>query len=1286
MFSSAEKTKNVNVQRQQQQPGSTFFRKAGEEGFFGSTESQSFFSPGIQAKLSVSSPDDPQEKEADAVAEQVMRMPDPVISPRSKEEEKLQKKEDEQEMVQAKYESPVVTVQRKCEACEQEEKIQAKLHHLIQRREAFSSSFAEDAVAESVSGYNLSRKEISLYHSDVIHRSGRDPPGDDTHGSFEQDLSSSKGAGSPLSPGTKQFMESRFNTDFSGIRIHTGSQAESLSSSIQAQAFTHGNDIYFNSGKYAPHTESGGALLAHELTHTIQQGASGSIQRKTTPVQAAQPPAETTSLTTGAFAPSENVAKYIEEGNGSERPINVSFGNYASGTIRVRKHKDVFKTTGKAQGIPLQLPFLQPLVDAGIRPLVAINITDGKIGGYLTVGVGVRGSTQQAGDAGSLFDWIKKNPLLMKWSGLDHLIAKKDSIINEITGDKIHFEVNNIKVKLGGFVDGSFNIGLFNSAVVVEGNAVVAVKSLANGSLFFKRDETGDLKGNFEMQAQAKNFSGAVRGVFLNGIFDIHGKLRYNTEKLDGEIDIIVTDPKQAKALVLQQLEPQQISKEAEERAGVNDPVSGPQPGPRAIAGWGTLNFAFNKWLTGMVKVIVDADGYVTVHGEITPPAEVKLFEAKPFRSPNFIDVHPTLRWGIPYIADLHVGLDFLLYAEAQVGPGFLRNIKIIGNYSTDPLLYNDFRVQGTFNLMGYAGLVFTFGAHAGLGILGFDVDLKGTLSATAGIKGYVEATPVIGYREKADPVAGKKGEFFISGQAELAAQPFLGLKGAIGLDVDSPWPIPNFGRSWPMFEKEYPLPGQFGIGLTFGEYILGSGEWPNVDFNEVNFDPEKFKDDLIEKNIPPKQARSNEKKTGFTDKMEGQEPAPPAPTPAVAHKKSSSKPEKPVKKEVLEKWGNGMKAIRALKDKRDEQPVSKKALFSELSAVRRKFKFTVLTADPMGQNWSVYAEMPGIDNAETPIGIKGLPEEKKEEKQEEKKDTAAPGSEAQVSLDTAISEVELLLTKEEISEEDLISKLPEIRKKHNLVELKLIIDLKGTSEDLVHVHGEINPKKDTRKVKKKKKNCSEPGTSAAGIGNISRHGSQGSSLRNGPQIHWIESEHVLPFATGRTLWEALSLILPLRGSMVDRSQTTIMIYYGAARIKTPPDNTMSATLSQLVEDSDLAGTFQTTSVMQEDVNRGNYAGGTQMLESQVSELLHTLLANVESAKENAVTRTNDAVQKEYLTVAEGCTKPNGERRGEARPKPTHDQVEQAASQQYSDVVNLVTQELHRLIDRRLRR
>ena len=263
-------TRNATpVQRQADQ--SPFFSRKEDAGFFG--DKKNFFpSATIQAKLSVSSPDDPQEKEADAMADKVMRMPEPAAAPAAKEEEKLQKKEKKEESIQAKPESHPVLVQAKCDSCEKDDKAQAKLFRMIQRSEDPSSSSMDMADGDSGSDHTIDRKHISLHHSDVVQRSGRGPPADSIP--FDHSLSSSKGGGSALPGDTRQFMENRFDADFGGVRIHTGSHAESMSSQIHAQAFTHGNDIYFNSGKYSPSTGQGSTLLAHELTHTIQQGAS----------------------------------------------------------------------------------------------------------------------------------------------------------------------------------------------------------------------------------------------------------------------------------------------------------------------------------------------------------------------------------------------------------------------------------------------------------------------------------------------------------------------------------------------------------------------------------------------------------------------------------------------------------------------------------------------------------------------------------------------------------------------------------------------------------------------------------------------------------------------------------------------------------------------------------------------------------------------------------------------------------------------------------------------------
>jgi hypothetical protein len=132
-------------------------------------------------------------------------------------------------------------IQRKCQHCEEEEKAQRKpLAAFIQKKETSGSS---TPVSDSVSNQ----------------------------------IASTRGSGSTLDNTTKSFMESRFGTDFSNVRIHTGQYATQLSEDLNAQAFTVGNDIYFNSGKYTPESNAGKFLLAHELTHTIQQQG---IQRK----------------------------------------------------------------------------------------------------------------------------------------------------------------------------------------------------------------------------------------------------------------------------------------------------------------------------------------------------------------------------------------------------------------------------------------------------------------------------------------------------------------------------------------------------------------------------------------------------------------------------------------------------------------------------------------------------------------------------------------------------------------------------------------------------------------------------------------------------------------------------------------------------------------------------------------------------------------------------------------------------------------------------------------------
>lgn len=89
----------------------------------------------------------------------------------------------------------------------------------------------------------------------------------------ETAIEQARTGGQSLDHGTRTQMESAFGADFSGVRIHTGAESHALNRAVNAVAFTTGSDIFFRDGAYAPGNSSGQELLAHELTHVVQQGA-----------------------------------------------------------------------------------------------------------------------------------------------------------------------------------------------------------------------------------------------------------------------------------------------------------------------------------------------------------------------------------------------------------------------------------------------------------------------------------------------------------------------------------------------------------------------------------------------------------------------------------------------------------------------------------------------------------------------------------------------------------------------------------------------------------------------------------------------------------------------------------------------------------------------------------------------------------------------------------------------------------------------------------------------------
>jgi hypothetical protein len=86
-------------------------------------------------------------------------------------------------------------------------------------------------------------------------------------------------SGRPLEDGVRQQMEAAFEQDFGDVRIHTGAGASCSAEAAQARAYTAGNEIVFADSAYSPGTQDGDSLLAHELTHVVQQRQVRSTQR-----------------------------------------------------------------------------------------------------------------------------------------------------------------------------------------------------------------------------------------------------------------------------------------------------------------------------------------------------------------------------------------------------------------------------------------------------------------------------------------------------------------------------------------------------------------------------------------------------------------------------------------------------------------------------------------------------------------------------------------------------------------------------------------------------------------------------------------------------------------------------------------------------------------------------------------------------------------------------------------------------------------------------------------------
>lgn len=227
-----------------------------------------------QAKLSVGKADDNYEKEADAVADKVVQRSEnnsqtffPTVP--------IQKKDEEEKTndIQAKPISDSITPLLLLKA-DDEEKIQEKCETCDKGEVSLKSLENEEST-------KIQRKCEACEEEDKKVQKKSDGNKEAKSNSVEQALKNSKGNGATLPTNAKLQMENGFGLDFSKVRVHNNSSSIQMNRDLGAQAFTNGNDIYFNSGKFDPSSKSGKHLLAHELTHVVQQnkGIQNNIQR-----------------------------------------------------------------------------------------------------------------------------------------------------------------------------------------------------------------------------------------------------------------------------------------------------------------------------------------------------------------------------------------------------------------------------------------------------------------------------------------------------------------------------------------------------------------------------------------------------------------------------------------------------------------------------------------------------------------------------------------------------------------------------------------------------------------------------------------------------------------------------------------------------------------------------------------------------------------------------------------------------------------------------------------------
>ena len=867
-----------------------FFRKQNDSESTHDNQNQgSFFS---RPSSLISKADDPSEHEADSMANRVVQ--------------KMSDNENNSSI--NNNHSTTAVLQRKCEGCEEKEQLQKK----------------ED-------------------------KQGADQ---DLSGSgMMQSFDTSATGGFALPADIRAQMEAAFNADFSKVRIHTDNQAVQMSKTLKAQAFTTGNHIYFNAGKYDPISTPGQFLLAHELTHTLQQGTS--VTRK--PEVQLYPQAGFVNSTTDKqkryeshrddivdihgmeeFSPNTGLGNYISAmwEAGQEVAVNIKYGSLAGGFIFVKPTGTYINQ--KCVTVPLSLilgvkickdeppepynyeakthviPFQHEAFNTKDKGSLALTVKISK--GFIFGKMGwIEGKSFDAVDPVMDAENVKTDeatflPLIYgdEYIGTNFKSVAFENIFSK--GRVKFFSMGNLELANKQTIEG--NSLFYDLTYVWFGHLKGKAKGVEDYDLPVERDNMGTLQaesltlhldkqwisgkkdtehGYFELQ-------GSLRASYKNKTFDIAGKATYTSSRIQGEVNISVTTESLAMELFETHAPGKKVKGADPSTLGIPTNAADDSGEPLAITAWGNLHFRLigdsgGKAPTGGAPATpaakakqalmnlegegafaVSPDGYIILSGKLKFPYIWKFTDTLKYTTTDakdedkhlFKESTTVVRAPVPY-GTVNLELGILFDVGAQLNPLYLYEIEVSGVYSNHPQYRSELGITPKLYISGSANASLTATAKAAYKLIGiFTVgSVTGSLTGNAVFNAYINAAPTI----KAIWDGGDKAaDYALAGAIHAGGQLTFHLSGSMDVDVLSNkiWKSGDYHiASWTL--------GSFGVQMLLNDYILGSGEKPQIDFSKMGFG-EKQRDSLASAITHNKDsaAKDDKQSGGFEQDVDG--------------------------------------------------------------------------------------------------------------------------------------------------------------------------------------------------------------------------------------------------------------------------------------------------------------------------------------------------------------------------------------------------------------------------------